>query len=227
MGFETTKRLAAALAAAAPLSVAAATPLFRVTEAYTGISGDDGTPDWFEVTNFGTTTGDTGTLIYDDESADIADAGALSSILLAPGESAVFLIEGLAFDVGSFETIWGSGIAVGVTTGGGGLGGGDDAVNIATDEAGVFTVVDTLTYTASGGRQTLSDPTGLGPLGLSALGQPGVIESNAFFNDNASVGGLTDNQTTLFGSPGVVPEPASLALVGIGALAVLRRRRTR
>jgi len=223
MGFETKTLLAIALTAAVPLGAATATPVFRVTEAYTGVSGEDGTPDWFEVTNFGTTTGDTGTLIYDDESVDIADAGTLTAINLAPGGSAVFLIEGLPINVADFNAIWGAGIAVGVTSAGGGLGGSDDAVNIATNEGGVFTVVDTLGYSATGGQQTLSDPTGLGPVGLSTLGQAGVFESNPFFNDSI---GDVNNLITLVGSPGVVPEPASAGLVALGAIALLCRRRS-
>lgn len=227
MTFTTRKLLAATLLAAAPLGNAAADPLFRVTEAYTGVSGEDGTPDWFEVTNFGDTAGDTGGLLYDDSGPNLGDAGTLSSVSLAPGASGVFLIEGELTDVADFNAIWGSGIVVGTTSAGGGLGGSNDEVNLAADVGGVFTILDTLAYAETGGRQTLSDPTGEGPVGLSGLGQPGVYESNPFFNDNANVGGPTNNLTTLFGSPGVVPEPASLALVGLGGLALRGRRRVR
>ena len=84
-------------------TTAQANPLWRVTEIYAGISGEDGTNDWFELTNVGSMPGDTGTLFYDDESADILEAGQLDSFILAPGESAKTLEK--------IQGIWGSTIA--------------------------------------------------------------------------------------------------------------------
>ena len=69
----------------------AATADLTVTELFTGLSGEDGTADWIEVTNTGTGTIDTGDFFYDDDSADINDAGQLDSILLGAGQSAIFL----------------------------------------------------------------------------------------------------------------------------------------
>src|SRR5262245_36792513 len=99
-----------ALTAALTVQSASATAGLQITEVYFGLSGDDGTPDWFEITNYGDATGDTGTLYYDDESADPTVNGQLDSILLAPGASAVFLIEAGTGDIDTFASIWGSGI---------------------------------------------------------------------------------------------------------------------
>ena len=68
-----------------------------VTEAYGGVSGADGTADWFEITNLGEESISTTGLFYDDdddddESADTGDMVALSEMIITAGESVIFLI---------------------------------------------------------------------------------------------------------------------------------------
>ena len=215
---------------AAGLFASTASANLQITEVYSGVSGEDGTADWIEVTNFGAVSIDTGDFYYDDISANVPEGGQLDSFVLAPGETAIFLIslnltEELVDDVTyanvveEFLGIWGPVPNVGITNGGGSLGQPADTANILDTGNNV---VDSFAYASSGVLATFDDSDGDGTGPLSVVGVNGAYESNVFFNDNL---GLPNDEATMIGSPGVVPEPASLALVGLGGLAMLKRRR--
>ncbi|MEM8757477.1 MAG: hypothetical protein AAGF47_06825 [Planctomycetota bacterium] len=196
---------------------------FSVTEIYVGISGPDGTEDWFEITNTGAGILDTGSLFYDDEDpfGPDADGGTLDSFLLQPGESAVFLIAdaGDGFVViPEFTDIWGSVANVGITNGGGGLSQNGDEINISTDDGVTFGLTVAFDDSFANTGATIDNVSGLTD---SVLGVNGAFESNPFFNDSIGPG----DGFTLIGSPGVIPAPASAALLGLGGLAAARRRR--
>jgi hypothetical protein len=211
------KMMAMAVTASFMASAAFAAADFRITEAYTGVSGSDGTADWFEITNFGDMAGTLDGLFYDDDSADPTNNYALPALTLAPLESAVVLIDTDPGDVAVFEAFWGlsgSGVQVGVT-GGGSLSQGGDAVYVFESNLPGAAVVDSLIYGSGlgGTASTIEDVTGFGPLTLSQVGVNGAF---------LSVGNAAPGK--LIGSPGVIPEPASLMLLGLGAVALLRRR---
>jgi hypothetical protein len=206
--------------------VAVAAPIFRLTEAYVGIDGSDGTPDWIEVTNFGDMAGDTATLWYDDENPTVASGVQLPSFSLDPGASAVFLVTGDVepTSIDEFTAIWGSGIDLFAAAGGGGLGQGGDVVNIILGDG---TLVDSLEFEALANTNVSSveDPTGLAMFATpSVIGVNGAFASNPYANTGAgSVGGMV----TLVGSPGAiinptaaVPEPSTLAVVAAAGLAL-------
>ncbi|MEZ6234344.1 MAG: lamin tail domain-containing protein [Phycisphaerales bacterium] len=207
----------AALAAVAGVASAQ----LSITETYIGIDGEDGTEDWFEVTNVGAAAIDTGNFFYDDVNPTLANAGQLDSFVLNPGESAVFLIASNPTTLAQFASVWGAVGNVGLTNGGGGLGQGGDEVNLL-DAGGV--VVDALIYGAplSSGTFTIERLGGGSPT-LSALGVNGAYESNVF--TNTTLGTAPNFEWTLVGSPGVVPAPASAALLALGGLVGVRRRR--
>lgn len=211
---------------------AVATAQVTITEVYVGINGEDGTQDWIEVTNTSASVFDTGTLLFDDVNPSVANAGTLTSFLLNPGESAVFLIGAAAVDnttysnsIDEFLAIWGfnpGDINLGLTNGGGALGQSDDAANIGFDNGGVFQVIDALSYPVALTSSLASIEDTADGLRISVLGENGAFESNAFFNDN---NGLPNDLATLVASPGVIPAPASAALLGLGGLVAIRRRR--
>ncbi|MEQ8849501.1 hypothetical protein [Botrimarina sp.] len=212
---------------AATASAASADPIFKITELWTGLSGPDGAADWLEVTNFGDMPGDTGTLYYDDENPTIESGGQLDSFILAPGESAVFLTdsepadETFADSLSEFAAIWGGGIRVGLTNGGGNLGQGGDQANLLLGDGSIIASFD---YSASGDVATFEDPTGDGPIALSSIGVNGAYESAAFVNENLALPPGTT--ITMIGSPGRVPEPTAVALAGL-AMAALSLGRSR
>ena len=110
----------------------------RVTEIWPGSSGGNLTADWFEITNLGNTAWTAAggpALYYDDDSFAAASAIVIQGLTdLQPGESVVVVV-GAAADATAFRTTWqGSisltGVEVGFTTSGAGLGQGGDGVGI-------------------------------------------------------------------------------------------------
>ena len=204
----------------------AGTSGLEITELWAGMSGEDGTADWIEVTWNGVGTFDTGSIFYDDSSADINDGGQLDSFILNSGESAIFLLESAPSDelfgsaIEEFLAIWGNVANVGYTNGGGGLGQGADSANLL-DAAG--NILASLAYASSGNPATIEQVNGV--VRESVAGENGAFASAEFFNDNDAFGsGVFFG--SIVGSPGfVVPAPAGAALLGLGGLAATRRRR--
>lgn len=188
----------------------------RLTEVWVGLGGGrpDGTHDWIEVTNMGNTPIDTGGLAYDDQNPDFDDANVLDSIILQPGESAVFLLDEagdnpmFSSSISEFLSVWvpfeddlvgDAGIASKLSTSG--------------DEANIFNVangsiIDTLAYPGSlADTFSTIERTGDGPFDvrISLLGENGAFESQAYFDEDTgqlavdSVGELI----MLIGSPGM------------------------
>lgn len=213
---------------------AVAAPKLLISEIYTGITGEDGTPDWIEITNFGDTDGDTGILWYDDESLDVLDGVQLPSATLAPGESAVFIVtdDVDANSISEFTAIWGAIPNLYTAAGGGGLSqNGDTAAILLADN----TVVDLVAFPGLPSTNTAtieplpylaSQP--FAGLGVSVAGERGAYASNPFFNDNLQEAIDNGNMLSLVGSPGVyvgIPEPSTAALLIAGACGMIGARR--
>jgi len=109
-----------------------------ITEIWSGQSGSDVTADWFEITNRSAETLDfTATaLYYDDDSADPQDAVEIQGLdALAPGESAIVIVDGGPEAVDEFRTAWSNlegieSLAIGYAPDAAGLGSGGDAVTL-------------------------------------------------------------------------------------------------
>lgn len=212
------------IAAFALLAVAGTTfaQNIQITEAYTGLSGPDGTEDWIEITWFGQGTLDTATLAYDDSSADFAVAGVLDSFILNTGESAVFLVDtNDASAVAEFTSIWGTGINVGLANGGGALGQGGDTITIFdANTQDILLSVDS-PAALSGNLPTIEYVNGVAQ--ASVNGVNGAYNSATFVNENF---GFPNDEVFLIGSPGsAVPAPGAAVLAAAAGLAAARRRR--
>ncbi len=194
--------------------------------------------DYFELTNFGNTAVDISGWKYDDESMDLGDAVPFNLVTsIAPGETIViFQLDETdpldptydpAGELANFRAAWGLGndIQVGWHNGAG-MGKGDAATIFDENDA----IVTQLAY----GDGDLTDPLGMIPdthAGEwaggrevdSAVWVPGTDPATYTASMPGLYGGYT-NSVGDYGSPGVLPEPTTIALLLVGAAAVIRRR---
>jgi len=226
--------LAAALALACAATTRAGIVITEVdptgSSAVSGTGGTSNgyTADWFELTNTGASAVDITGWKMDDNSHAFANAVGLRGVTsIAAGQSVVF-VEGLADGStdatiqANFKTAWfGANVPANFTIGG--YGGTSVGLSATADEVNI--------YDSLGNRVT-----GVG-FPASTLG--------VSFDNSAGVGGTTDPlplisttsvagtngaftaPTGEVGSPGVAatPEPGTLALLGLGSIGVLIRRR--
>jgi hypothetical protein len=215
------------LAAAAIPSTQAAILITEVDP--TGSSNSNYLADWFELTDTGTTAVNISGWKMDDNSDSYSVAVALKGVTsIAPGQSVVFIEDTNAKGsdsalATSFENTWfGAGnVPAGFTIGfyggsGVGLGSSGDAVNIFNSSG---TAIAGVVFGASTDGVTFDNSAGLNSTTDSVtISQTSVAGVNGAFV-------ATDGEV---GSPGVVPEPSSWALLvlgGLGAGLALRARR--
>lgn len=217
------KLLAAGAVAALAGVAAAGTTNVRITEIYAGAPGPNGTSDWFEITNEGTSAVSTGGWFYDDDSFNPEQNDALSNLTIGAGESVVFLVSweddytDVTDAIAEFAAFWGSTMQVGFVSGGSGLGGGGDAVSVFDGNTLSANLLASAAYIGSLTESNATIEYPFGPVGQNSVaGVNGAYES--FLNAG-------DPDGPLIGSPGAVPAPGVAAVLALGGLAASRRRR--
>lgn len=221
----TTKQTLAAVALATCALPLASQAQLVISEVYSAGSGNAAyEADWFEVYNSGGSAVDLMGWKVDDSSATFANAVSLRGIAsIAPGQAVIFLEGNAAGDNDAtindaFRTAWfGTSVPSGLTLanyGGSavGLGTGGDGVNVY-DAGG--TLMSSVSFGAATTGFTFDNAAGLNNSAISQLSAVGVNGAFTAFN-GAEVG-----------SPGLVPEPSVLALLGVGGIACLVWRRSK
>ncbi len=195
--------LLSALCALAAGQSASAAAILRITEV---MSNGDAT-DWFELTNLGDTSASLTGYRMDDSSFAIGSSVLLNVVAsINPGESVIFIENANDTAIASFRSTWNltAAVQVGRYNGSGvGLSSDGDSVVIYNGSSaevtrvsfGVATPGTSFTYTYDAAGNLLSGPA------------------------------LSPGSATLNGTPGVVPEPSSMLLGGLGMLALFRRKR--
>ena len=196
----------------------------QVTEIWSGNEPDSNlSQDWFEVTNIGEsvwTAASFGDLYFDDDSADPSKADLMSGIAsIAPGESVIF-VDGGTIGAADWLVLWSGDLVTAPQVGsydGAGLGKNGDAVTLFVDDpdSGVNLwqlAFETYPGTTANGGQSYDVVLGA----FSTVGNA----SGAVATSTVNEGGQP-----AIGSPGAVPEPGTIALMVLGAMtAVIRRR---
>ena len=230
------------LLAAVAMAILAATPAMaqistlRITEAMSS-SGTSGTPtpDWWEVTNFGTSAVDMTGWRMDDSSFSFALSVALNGVTsVAPGQSVLFAETAAPLTaIPNFRTFWGGSAnvaAIGSYTGSGvGLSSGGDGI-VLFDSVGTEVTPRVSFGAATTGSSFYYQ--------YDAIGDPTTSpNTNAIVSTVGTLNGQVTYLSTSIvpqntGSPGTainaVPEPSSLALIGCGvsvAAWIANRRR--
>jgi len=172
--------------------------------------------DWFELTNYGTTSIDLTGFKMDDSSDSFSTAVALNGVSsIAAGQSVVFVEDTnnpFSSDAAlntAFETAWfGSNVPTGFTIGN--YGGSGVGLSTSGDGVNIFN--------ASGVQQT-GVSFGSTTQGLTLDNSVARVTNDGTIATSSVVGvnGAFTSPTGEIGSPGAVPEPKSLALAAIAA----------
>jgi len=212
--------LCAVLAAAI---VGSASAGLRITEAMSSSNGNGSpTPDWFEVTNYGTSAISVAGLRMDDNSFSFGVSRALLGITsIAAGESVIFLETANGAAIASFRSFWGglAGVQVGYYSGAGVSfsSGGDGVVLFDADGAEITPRVEFATATSGStffwGYDALGN---LDPAFDAVTSTVGTIGTQVTFSSSGDIGSL--------GTAIGIPAPGALALAGLAGLMARRRR---
>lgn len=210
------------IAGAAVLAIAATTQAnIRITEV---MSSSGSTPDWLEVTNYGSTAISLTGWKMDDGSFNFAAAVDLNGIAtIGAGESVIFIESAAGAGIPTFQTFWGSlsNVQVGYYSGSGvGFSSGGDGACLFDASGNILSQVSF--GAATSGASFFYGWDALGNLDanydglVSTVGTIGTQVTTTSADALGNVGSL--------GSAIGVPAPGALALLGLAGLGARRRR---
>jgi hypothetical protein len=183
------------------------------------MSSANSTGDWFEVTNFDSQPVDITGYKMDDNSFALVSAVSLNGVTAIPGGGIAVFIESAApaTDIAAFRTYWGAratGIAIGTYTGSG------VSLSSTADGVELFDATGAEVTRVSFAVATKGKTFGYDPVTPSTFGTLAVDGQNGAYTATG-----TPSDIGSPGLPSMVPEPGAAALVGLGAVVALRRRR--
>jgi MYXO-CTERM domain-containing protein len=199
---------------------ASASANIRITEAMSSSNGNGAaTPDWIEVTNFGSSAVSLANWRVDDGSFSFAASVALNGIAtINAGESVIFIESAAGAGIAGFRSFWGGlgGVQVGFYSGSGvGLSSGGDGVGLFDASTALVTQVSFGAATSGSSFFWGYDATGgLDPSYNGIVSTVGTIGSQVTVSANGD--------TASIGS--AIPAPGVLALLGLAGLVGRRRR---
>jgi hypothetical protein len=192
----------------------------RITEAMSSSNGNgSATPDWIEVTNFGSSAVSLANWRVDDGSFSFAASVALNGITtINAGESVIFIESAAGKAIAGFRNFWGGlgGVQVGFYSGSGvGLASGGDGV-------GLFDASNALVTQVSFGAATSGSSFFYGWTESGTLDPAynGIVSTVGTIGSQVTVSANGD--TASIGS--AIPAPGVLALLGLAGLVGRRRR---
>ena len=215
-----TVSLAAAALAATVASTASAS--IRITEVMSSSNGGGSpTPDWIEVTNYGTSAVSLSGWRMDDGSFNFAASVALNGVAtIAAGESVLFIESANGNAISNYRNLWGglSGVQVGFYSGSGvGFSSGGDGACLFDSSNAILSQVNFGAATSGSSffyGWSLSGV--LDPAYNAIISTVGTIGTQVTFASGGDVGSL--------GTAIGIPAPGALALLGLAGLATRRRR---
>ena len=216
------KSLLAGAFVSAIVIAASAHANIRITEVMSSSISTSPTPDWIEVTNFGSSAISLGGWRIDDGSFNFAVSAALNGVAsIGAGESVIFIESAAGAALGAFQTHWAlSGVQVGYYSGSG-LGfssGGDGACLFDSTNA----ILSQVSFGAATNGSTFYygwDASGtLDPAYNGLVSTVGTIGTQV---TTLGPGGDTGSLGTAIGT---IPAPGALALLGLVGLARRSRR---
>lgn len=208
-----------------------------ITEVHsTGSSGEAYGADWFEVTNKGSTAVDITGWKMDDSSFSFSSAVDLRNLTSIPAGASVIFIESGSTGTNdvtnrdNFIAAWfGSTVPAGLIIanyGGSGVGLSSSGDGVALyDAAGNLQAQ--ISFGAGTAGVTFDNSLGTDSIVMTPLSTLSVVGVNSAFNSVADYQSTNPGVKEIGspGYPGLIPEPATLGLLGLGALTLVRRRR--
>jgi hypothetical protein len=229
-------------------ATSASAQIIRVTEVMNN-SGLGGTLDWFELTNYGSSSVSISNWRYDDNSFDFLKSALLEGVTtMSAGESVVFLEVDTALgaptpaqQVTDFKNYWPTTAQVGYHSGAGLSSNGDGLVIFDSTGVEITPQTNFGSAVATVGQSFYwsYNPNGdfvLGTAGSGVVsnvgsipGENGGISQTAFVSTSPVPAPFTSTNLGSPGSAAVVPEPSTigLAAAGLGLAGLAARRRLR
>lgn len=198
-----------------------------ITEASSNSSHPGGAAngDWWELTNTGATSVDLTGFSWDDDSLTAGTSIFPAATMIGAGESIVITSEDND-NLADFVAAWGGGFTAissedfGGTDDFSGLGAGGDQIALYDSTETLIDIVNTGSQSSPNAGITFNFD--LTPSTTARDGVRSALGDGLSFTATGDGDGGTG---TDIGSPGVIPEPASLVLIGLGGLMLAGRRR--